>query len=471
MTKNNCILNRKQLSYNYELHVITYTGETMEVSSRISRIRKSIFLINVAVILFFSYIILSTTTRICDSFQAREFIERAQYLPIIPQNVPVFAMGFMIALGISNIFKSYFYKKKRFGIGPLLIADFLFCSMIVYYLNFSYRGIFLVLIMNIIYYVQDNKTRIWMLLIALIFYIFSDYDVLSSRLVMISLNEYVDYYTSNTKFFILAGKNMLTSINDICFVIFLYFLLQNKINENKAIKSLNKELRILATELEVANIQLREMARTSEENVKMKERNRLAREIHDILGHSLTSITTGIEACVEIIGYDKELAKKQLDRILELSRKGLVDIRRSVKELKIDSIAKSELIPAIETLVKDTTECTPVNIEFRIIGEILKLKDDEDQTVYRIIQESITNAIRHGHATIIHLTMEYSQHLLTITVKDNGIGSEDINPGFGLKHIRERIDMLKGTMVCESIKNKGFMLKVDIPIRWGTAYD
>lgn len=452
-------------------YVTIYLGETMEISSRISFIRKTIFSVNVVVILFFSYIISSTTSKICEGFQAREFIERAQYLPIVPSNVPVFALSFMVALGVSNIIKSHLDEKKHLAIGTLLIADFLFCSMIVYYLNFSYRGIFLVLIMNIIYYVKDNKARIWMLLIALICYILSDYDVLSSRLVMVSLNEYVDYYTLDTKFFILAGKNILTSINDISFVIFLYFLLQNKINENKAIRSLNQELRVTASELEVANIQLKELARTSEENVKMKERNRLAREIHDILGHSLTSITTGIEACVEIIGFDTELAKKQLNRILELSRKGLLDIRRSVKELKIDSIAKSELIPAIQTLVKDINECTPLEIELQIVGKILKLKDDEDQTVYRIIQESITNAIKHGHATKIHLNLEYSQHVLKIIVKDDGLGTDIMTNGFGLTHIRERIDMLKGTMAIDTKAGEGFILKVDIPIRWGNAYD
>lgn len=451
--------------------ILNHLEPNMQVNRRISIIRKTIFLVNVAVILFFSYIISSTTLRICESFQAREFIEKVQYLPIVPQNVLVYAMSFMVALGISNIIKSRVVDKNRFLMGILLIADFFFCSMIVYFLNFSYHGIFLVLIINVIYYVKNNKVRVWMLVSILIFYVLSDYDILSSRLVMVSLSEYVNYYTQETKFFILAGKNLLVSMNDISFIIFLYFLLQNKINENKAIRELNQELRVTASELEVANIHLKELARTSEENVKMKERNRLAREIHDILGHSLTSITTGIEACVELIGINPEVAKEQLNKILGLSRKGLIDVRRSVKELKIDSIAKTELIPAIEALVRDINECTPIHIELSIIGKILKLKDDEDQTVYRIIQESITNAIRHGHATHIHLTMAFSQHQLSIVIKDNGNGTDVVKSGFGLDHIKERIDMLQGDMNIETKKGEGFVLKVEIPIRWGNAYD
>lgn len=443
----------------------------MEINTRISIIRKSIFFINVAIIVFFSYIISSTTLKICDSFQAREFIERAQYLPIIPHNVPIFALSFMGALGISNILKSTFYRKNLFGISLLLIGDFLFCSMIVYYLNFSYRGIFLILIMNIIFYVKDNKIRITMLLFAVIAYILSDYDVLSSRLAIVSLNEYVDYYSFDRKFLILAGKNILTTINDISFIVFLYFLLQNKINENKAIRSLNQELRVTASELKVANIQLKEFAITSEENVKMKERNRLAREIHDILGHSLTSITTGIEACVEMISFDPEVAKKQLKKILVLSRKGLLDIRHSVKELKIDSIAKTELIPAIETLVKDINECTPIKIVLTVQGEIIKLKDDEDRTVYRIIQESITNSIRHGEASKIDLLLMYSEDQLKIWIKDDGLGTDLIKDGFGLTHIRERLDMLKGSIEIETKKGEGFATYVVLPIGWGKVND
>ncbi|NLB19345.1 MAG: sensor histidine kinase [Clostridium sp.] len=443
----------------------------MKINNRISYIRKFIYIINVVIIIFFSNIISSTTLKICDSFQARAFIERAQYLPLIPRAIPIFALTSILALGVSNIVKSYLQKHNQYGVSLLLFADFIFCSLIVYYLNFSYRGIFLLLIMNIIFYVKDNKTRIWILLIAQVFYILSDYDILSSRLVMLSLSEYIDYYSTDTKFIILATKNILISINNIGFVVFLYFLLQNKINENRAIRKLNQELQIIASELEVANDQLKDLAKTSEENVKMKERNRLAREIHDIVGHSLTSITTGIEACVELINIDTDLTKTQLNKILDLSRKGLVDIRRSVRELKIDSIAKTELLPAIENLVKDINECTPVKVSLEISGQVTKLKDDENQIVYRIIQESITNSIRHGKATKIQVVILFFEQVLKITVRDNGAGTDEVLEGFGLTHIRERLDMLNGVIYYDSSEHSGFTLNVEIPIRWRNGND
>lgn len=430
-----------------------------------------IYFLNIVIILFFSFIISSTTTKIFDGFLAREFLERVQFLPIIPQNIAVLAMLYMLALGASNILKSYLLNKKFFGVRLLLLLDFWLCFMIVYYMNFSYRGIFLLLMMNIITYAKEPHSRVGMLIIALISFILLDYDIWSNRLAMLSLTEYVDYNSEEVKIFMLVVKNLLTSINEIGFIGFLYLLLQNKINENTAISSLNTKLRETASELKIANIQLEDFARTMEENAKMKERNRLAREIHDILGHSLTSITTGLEACVSIIGFEPEVAKVQLGKILDLSRKGLNEVRRSVRELKVDIISKSELIPAITVMVNDINECTPVKIDMVISGTILKLNEDEEQTVYRIIQESITNAIRHGKASHIDLHIEFHLHAMKVMVADNGNGCAKIEEGFGLTHIRERIMMLNGTMKYETNPKEGFTIIVGIPVRWGAAYD
>lgn len=439
--------------------------------TRIAIVRKLNFTINFIIILFFTFVILTTTDKINDSFQARDFLEKAQYLPIIPWKLPVYASGFMALFGLSNVIKGYLVKNQKMGVTILLCVDFFVCIMITYYLNFSYSGIYLLLIANVIYYSTSNRMRIWMLVSALSCYIIFDYDILSSRLVILSINEYINYYSNNSKIYIQACKNVLSSLNDIGFIVFIYFLLQNKINENKDIRQLNQQLQVTASELELANIQLKEYASEYAEIAKMKERNRLAREIHDILGHSLTSITTGIEACVEMISVNPAFAKNQLGKILELSRKGLLDVRRSVRELKIDSLEKYELIPAIKNLVNDINICTAVNVELAIQGAILKLKDDEEQTVYRIIQESITNAIRHGKARHIFLNIDYVAHTILVRIKDDGIGCDDIKAGFGLTHIRERVEMLGGQCSYYGENGKGFEVNVKIPVRWGKAYD
>lgn len=440
------------------------------VTERIAWIRKGMFLINVCIILLFFYIISYTTQQICNEFHAREFIESAQYLPLQPERMLAYALGFLFAIGISNILKSRLKENPK-TIRVLLVLDFIFCFMIVNYMNFSYRGIYLILMMNIFLHTKENVFRISSLAAVLIFYILSDYEIFVGRLKILSIQDYIVYNIPQVRFYMLTGKNIITSLNEIGFIVFLYFLLRSKIDENKAIRKLNTQLRSTAAELELANIQLKDYAVTLEENTKMKERNRLAREIHDILGHSLTSITTGMEACIEILGINPKMAREQLEKLLELSRKGLVDVRRSVKELKVDQIAKKEFIPAIRDLVKDVNECTPVRVDLAITGDRLSLKADEQQIIYRIIQESITNAIRHGKANHIDLILQFGQHELNICVADDGVGCEKVEEGFGLTHIKEWLEMMNGNLRYETSMSNGFKLLVHIPIRWGEAYD
>lgn len=443
----------------------------MHSAKVIGVIRKVNYSINFMIILFFIMILYDTTSKIADSFSARNFLEQAQFLPIIPSRMALITLSCMVLLALSNFLKLYYQKRNKAIIYYLLLVDFILCITVVYFINFSYRGLFLLLIMNIIYFVTDGRLRVTILILGGVLFITLDYDVLSNYITMVSMDDYIHFYSNQNQAYVMGFKNILYSVNDLGFIMFLYFLLLNKIDENKAIRRLNQELRSTASELELANIKLREYADEARENIKMKERNRLAREIHDILGHSLTSITTGIEASLQIMGMDVDLARKQLEKILELSRKGLVDVRRSVRELKIDSIAKYELIPAIEKLIDDINGFSHIKVSMIIEGTILKLKDDEEQTIYRTVQESITNSIRHGHASTMTVSLKYVDHELNIDLWDNGIGCDLIEEGFGLQHIRERIEMLGGVISYESRPNEGFKTSLTIPIRWGQAYD
>lgn len=441
-----------------------------KMSERISWIRKGMFFVNVCIVFLFFFIISYTTNHICTEFHAREFIEQAQYLPLLPERMLAFVLGFLGLIAMSNIIKEK-VKDNILMVTILLGFDFLICFMLVYYMNLSYRGIYLVFMTNVFLYTKENIYRAWTLVAVLVVYTLSDYELFVGRLQILSMHDYIIYNDSQAQFYMLAVKNLLISLNEIGFIVFLYFMLRLKINENKDIKKLNEQLRTTAAELEVANIHLKDYASTLEENTKMKERNRLAREIHDILGHSLTSITTGMEACIEILGINPDLAKTQLEKILDLSRKGLEDVRRSVKELKVDQIAKAQFIPAIKDLVKDINECTPVHVDLNIRGVKPKVKEDEEQIIYRIIQESLTNAIRHGKANIIKLNITFGDHELTIKVIDDGIGCEKVTEGFGLIHIKEWLNLLNGNLSYQTAPGEGFQLTVYIPIRWGEAYD
>jgi signal transduction histidine kinase len=370
----------------------------------------------------------------------------------------------MLVLGISTVTKNYINQKNRYIVIASVVVDIVICIYISYYLNYSYKGIFLFLAATILLYVQLIDIRIFLLIITLISYILLDYDLLSVNANIVSFQNYINYYPEQVRVYLYSIKNILTSLNEILFFFLVFLLLQAKIKENKIYLELNNQLK-------VANEKLENYAKESEQIAKMKERNRLAREIHDILGHSLTGIATGLEASIELLEVNFEVAKNQLFKIQEIAKKGLVDVRRSVKELKIDAIEKYELIPAIEKLIEERNQFSNTNVTLVIEGEVMRMNADEEQTIYRVVQESVTNAIRHGKAHHIWVKISFGYYQLDIVITDDGVGCGEISKGFGLTHIEERIKMLNGTVEFNSTTDGGFTTKLLIPIRWGNAYD
>ena len=210
---------------------------------------------------------------------------------------------------------------------------------------------------------------------------------------------------------------------------------------------------------------LKDNARLAE----IKERNRIAREIHDTLGHTLTGLAAGIDACIALAGDEKTPLRNQLDLLSKVSRNGIKDIRMSVSSLRPDATERLNLKKAIEELVENTKKISGVNIKFDCDADILKFDEDEETAIYRIVQESLTNAIRHGNAKNIDVLIKKSYGSIGLLICDDGIGCEKLEAGFGLRHIRERVNMLKGQVSFSS--DKGFKVEAMIPIRWGEEYD
>ena len=119
---------------------------------------------------------------------------------------------------------------------------------------------------------------------------------------LVSLETYIGYFKDGTGSVLMGIKNIVNSLNTFIFLIYMILLVRIHMNEKERIMHLNNQLNSANDELKYVNMQLSEYAKESEKMAETKERNRLAREIHDTLGHSLTGIITGIEACTTLIG-------------------------------------------------------------------------------------------------------------------------------------------------------------------------
>ena len=286
---------------------------------------------------------------------------------------------------------------------------------------------------------------------------------------MISFQEFLNVYNSNISMILMGVRNMLVSLNILVFIVYMIILMRNQMKENARIALLNIQLETANAKLKEMNAQLQDYAQMQEKMGETKERNRIAREIHDTLGHTMTGLSAGIDACIAMIDFSVDETKKQLNKISKVARQGIQDIRRSVNKLRPDALEHLNLEAAMEKMMEEMMEVSDVAIRYQCEVPVLKFNPDEEDAIYRVVQEGITNAIRHGKASNIEINIKKENKWLILSIQDDGVGCDEIKSGFGLIHIRERIQMLNGEVTYDG--SHGFHIVGKIPIRWGENYD
>jgi signal transduction histidine kinase len=231
------------------------------------------------------------------------------------------------------------------------------------------------------------------------------------------------------------------------------------INERKARLQAEK----LSSDLEEANRQLTEYAIQAEELATIEERNRLAREIHDNLGHYLTVVNVQIGAAKVLMDKDTAKAKDALDKAQNLTQEGLKAVRQSVAALRESPLGQRPLSEAIALLTETTIQAGIVT-EFSVQGDPRVLSQSVTYALYRIAQEGLTNVRKHARASRVDLLLDFRQDdEIRLQIADNGVGTAVADGGFGLLGIRERINLLNGECHVETAPGKGFKLCVTIP--------
>jgi signal transduction histidine kinase len=243
-------------------------------------------------------------------------------------------------------------------------------------------------------------------------------------------------------------------------IVFVVLFTQLAVNEQRA----RAKVEQLAAELSEANAKLRDYALRVEELAAAEERNRLAREIHDTLGHYLTAINVQLEAARAILEADRDRALDALHKAQMLAKEGLADVRRSVAALRATPTESRPLREAVQALAE---ECRAAGIRTEVVvqGDVRPLKPQAELTLYRAAQEGLTNVRRHAQASQVRLTLDYtSADTVRLNVEDNGVGAaEGAASGFGLLGIRERAQILGGQVRVHSRPGQGFTLEVEVP--------
>lgn len=419
-------------------------------------------ILNFAILTFLAVIILYTIGMVRATYTARSFLNHITYLPMNPvKTVIVMYVALFTLVAIINLRQQ---SENSILNQTIYILEVILCGIIICCVYMEYKGIIFLVIADIVVLIRDKTSQKVFLVIMGLIYIFADYDIISLGIKMVSFQELLNVYTVRQHMLMTGILNFLSSVNAIAFIAYMIIYMRSQIKEKERVTILNQQLAEANAQLSEMNNQLKDYAAMQKQMGEIEERNRIAREIHDTLGHTMTGLSAGIDACIALIDYSVDETKKQLSIISGVARQGLKDVRRSMKKLRPDTLERESLESAIEKLITETMSTSKVSIEFQSFLPSLVFEDDEEDTIYRIVQEGITNAIRHGHASRIFINFKKVDIWLVIRIRDNGIGCKDIHKDFGLTHMKERVDMLHGTVTYSS--NNGFQVVAKLPIRW-----
>jgi signal transduction histidine kinase len=242
-------------------------------------------------------------------------------------------------------------------------------------------------------------------------------------------------------------------------VVFILVFTQMAISEQRA----RSEVEHLVDELGAANQRLREFAIQAEDFATIKERNRLAREIHDGLGHYLTAIHMQIQAARAVLGPTTPQADQALATAQKLAQEALVDVRQSVAALRASAEENRPLDQSITQLIEDCLK-DQVKTHFEVSGSPRTLSPQTHLTLFRAAQEAINNVSKHANATDVSIALNYTvDGQVKLFIRDNGLGTDHFDGGFGLLGLQERANLLGGTIDIVSAVGQGFSLELVVP--------
>lgn len=429
------------------------------------RPQKSIFyskialmLINLVAIVYNASIYLFATNYVAAKGFSHSLLERLDAIPGSPSLI------FWVSISLYGSLLLVMYYRERHPnqlsvYDKATIIEILLMLVIFSVLHSSYNGLILLVFADIFYgskeFNASKDKKYWFSFIILSFgmLLLSNYDLMSLFIKLPSLDTYIRFYPESVRLLLLFGKNFLYSLNIVVFMISLLFYILSAITERHRIE---EELRMASQ----ANRELNSYLALSEKIAEDRERKRIAREIHDTLGHALTGISAGIDAVKVLVDIDTNRAKEQLNNVSVVVRDGIRDVRGSLNKMRPGALENNTLKEALIKIIREYEAISNLEIHLRYEWDNIDLDIAKEDIVFRVIQESITNSVRHGHAKTIWIEL-LEKETYVMTIQDDGIGFDELHYGYGLKQMQERLMIIGGSVRFEN--RDGFYTHIEIP--------
>jgi len=212
----------------------------------------------------------------------------------------------------------------------------------------------------------------------------------------------------------------------------------------------SSERAVLISKLKAAQQELEAAHQRDSELAVLRDRERLARDLHDSLGHTLVTFSVQLEAIQRLYKVDPERASTQVDELKTLTRTSMDDLRLSLEGLRTAGLGARLLAEALQTLCVETGQRHNLAIECQIDEGVKNLTPILSETIWRVTQEALTNLGRHAQARHAHLTVSLQAASVLLRLTDDGVGlpadAENRSGHYGLRGIRERVEGLGGTL-------------------------
>ncbi|MDD9269407.1 sensor histidine kinase [Paenibacillus sp. GCM10023248] len=224
-----------------------------------------------------------------------------------------------------------------------------------------------------------------------------------------------------------------------------------------------KETVQLYEQLKQSHERLQIYALKAEELAAARERVRIARDIHDTVGHKLTALLVQMQVARKLNQADPPRSEQAYLMCEELVRSSLQELRLSVRAIRDEPVQSTSFEERLRVLAEEFTQFANVHTVLEVEGEPVTLPADLQLTAYRIVQESLTNAQKHGQAKHAYIMLTYSEAAFTLCIRNDGELPHELKPGFGLMNLQERVREWHGDVHFRTDQRTGFTVEVQFP--------
>lgn len=191
------------------------------------------------------------------------------------------------------------------------------------------------------------------------------------------------------------------------------------------------------------------------------ERGRVARELHDEVGQTLTGVVLQLEGLGRQAPSDLQ---EPIHQLQETAREGVERVREIARGLRPPALSEFGLRAALVSLATGIADRTGLTVRHRLAADLPELPPEQELAVYRVVQESLTNAVRHAHATTVEIALERRDGVVLASVRDDGVGIGSAPPGTGLSGMLERALLVGGELTVADTPDGGTEVRLRVPV-------